>query len=429
MNAASPQLTRVQDHAARVTLEGENSSPRVRPLNIAMVAYSFYDWDNRVMRYAETLAARGDRVDVIALAKPHQLPLETVRGVNVFRIQGRIINERGKWDYFRRIFSFFLRAIVLLTRKHWKKHYDVVHIHSVPDLLVFTALVPKLTGARIVLDIHDILPEFYASKFKVSHQSFTFKSLVWVERLCASFADYAIISNDIWLKKFIRRSARASKCSTILNFPDPAIFRRRGRSRKDGKFIILYPGSLSWHQGVDIAIRAFHLIRNDVPNAEFHIHGAGSARDSLLQLIADLDLRDRVFIKNSVPLLEVAGVIENADLGVVPKRKDPFGNEAFSTKTLEFMSLGVPLIVSDTAVDTHYFNDSVVTFFHGEDEHDLASCMLMMYKHPEFRRDLAANALEFVKKYSWDARKDSYLSLVDSLAGNCRGSRHKSSVH
>jgi len=394
-----------------------------------MVSYSFYDGDNRVMRYAEALARRGDHVDVISLVRPNQSRCERVRGVNVYRIQGRLINERRKWDYFWRIFLFFVRAILLLTRRHWKNRYDVVHIHSVPDLLVFTALVPKLTGASIILDIHDILPEFYASKFKVNHRSLAFRTLLWVERLCARFADHVIISNDIWLKKFVRRSAKSGKCSTFLNFPDPTIFQRRGRSRNDGKLIMLYPGTLSWHQGVDIAIRAFHLVSQDLPHAEFHIHGTGTARESLLQLIADLGLEDRVFIKKSLPLLEVPNVIENADLGIVPKRKDPFGNEAFSTKTLEFMSLGVPLIVSDTAVDTYYFNDSVVTFFHDEDEHDLARCMLMMGRHPDLRRELAGNALEFVKDYSWDVRKTSYFSLVDSLAAQSRAFVDTSSFH
>src|SRR5260370_3970031 len=276
-----------------------------------MLAYSFYDGDNRVMRYAQALAGRGDRVDVISLAKPHQSSVEAVRGVNVFRIQERVINERGKWDYFWRILLFCFRAIVLRTRKQWKKGYDLVHIHSVPDLLVFTALVPKLTGARVILDIHDILPEFYASKFKISHRSLAFKGLVWVERLCASFADHVIIANDLWLKKFTRRSARASKCSTVLNFPDPAIFHRRGRTRNDGKLIILYPGSLSWHQGVDIAIRAFHLLRNELPNAEFHIHGTRTARDSLLQLIEEFDLTDRVSIKDTLPFREVSMVFQH----------------------------------------------------------------------------------------------------------------------
>jgi len=393
-------------------------SQRERQFRIAMVSYSFYDADNRVMRYAETLAARGDHVDVISLVRPGQSSREIVRGVNVFRVQGRVINERGKWDYFWRVLSFFFRSIFLLTRNHLKDRYDLVHIHSVPDFMVFTALVPKLLGTKVILDIHDVLPEFYASKFRTSHSSVVFKTLLWIERVSAAFADHVIISNDIWLKKFTARSASPGKCSTVLNFPDPDIFSRNGRTRNDSKFIILYPGTLSWHQGLDIAIRAFHLVRNELTNAEFHIYGTGAARDSLVQLIEELDLHDRVFIKKSLPLREISKVIENADLGIVPKRKDPFGNEAFSTKTLEFMSLGVPLIVSDTAVDTYYFNNSVVAFFYDEDERDLARCMLMMGKHPEFRRELARNALEFVKDYSWDAKKGYYLSLVDSLAGD-----------
>ncbi len=62
MNAASPQLTQIEDHAARMILEEQNVSRRTKPLKIAMVAYSFYDWDNRVMRYADALAARGEQV-------------------------------------------------------------------------------------------------------------------------------------------------------------------------------------------------------------------------------------------------------------------------------------------------------------------------------------------------------------------------------
>ena len=425
--AAYPPNPHVRSNLALEIEEAhKDGDPLARPerpgqFRIAMVSYSFYDSDNRVMRYAETLAARGDHVDVISLFKPGQSARDVIRGVNVFRIQQRIVDERGKWDYAWRLFLFFLRSITLLTRKHLEAPYDLVHIHSVPDLLVFTGLVPKLTGTKLILDIHDILPEFYASKFRVSHSSLVFRVLVWVERICAAFADHVIISNDIWLKRFTARSARADKCSTVLNFPDPAIFHRKGRTRKDGKFIMLYPGTLSWHQGLDIAIRAFHRVRNKITNAEFHIHGTGAARNSLLQLIGELNLCDRVFIKNSLPLREVPGIMENADLGIVPKRKDSFGNEAFSTKTLEFMSLGVPLIVSNTAVDTYYFNDSVAIFFRDEDEADLARCMLMMAEHPEFRKQLAQNALEFVENYSWDSNKESYLSLVDSMAARTAG--------
>ena len=58
-----------------------------------------------------------------------------------------------------------------------------------------------------------------------------------------------------------------------------------------------------------------------------------------------------------LPLRAIASMMADADLGVVPKRNDSFGGDAFSTKILEFMALGVPLLVADTRIDRHYFND------------------------------------------------------------------------
>ena len=36
-------------------------------MRICMVAYSFYETDNRVRRYAEALARRGDKVDALSI--------------------------------------------------------------------------------------------------------------------------------------------------------------------------------------------------------------------------------------------------------------------------------------------------------------------------------------------------------------------------
>jgi glycosyltransferase involved in cell wall biosynthesis len=132
-------------------------------------------------------------------------------------------------------------------------------------------------------------------------------------------------------------------------------------------------------------------------------------------------LENRVFLKGTKALHEIASVIENADLGVVPKRKNSFGNEAFSTKILEFMSLGVPVIVPDTAIDSYYFDDSVVKFFQANDEQSLADAMLLMIKNPELRQKFIRDASEFVSKYSWDVNKGTYLKLVDSLVRSPNG--------
>jgi glycosyltransferase involved in cell wall biosynthesis len=380
-----------------------------------MLSYSFYESDARVARYAETLARRGDYVDVVSLRREGQGIFETINGVHLFRIQKRERNEKGKLSYLGRLLKFFMKSSVFVGRKHLKAPYDILHIHSVPDFEVFAAFLPKLLGAKIILDIHDIVPEFYASKFGGRRESLLFKALVLMEKMSSGFADHVIISNHIWEKVLMDRSVRREKCSTILNYPDPSLFHLRPRMERVGKVVVMYPGSLNWHQGVDIAIRAFNMIRDDAPEAEFHIYGTGGQRDSLVALVQELGLQERVFIKPFLPLERVVEVMAAADLGVVPKRNDSFGGEAFSTKILEFMSLGVPVVVSRTKIDTHYFNDSVVRFFTPEDVNDLADSMREMVKDRGMRKDLATNALKFAGDFSWGNRKREYLDLVDRL--------------
>ena len=114
----------------------------------------------------------------------------------------------------------------------------------------------------------------------------------------------------------------------------------------------------------------------------------------------------------------------DCDLGIVPKRNDSFGDEAFSTKILEFMSLGVPVLVSSTRIDRFYFNDEVVQFFKAQDEDDLAEKLLFMLKNQSFRETLSASALAMARNFSWDRKKAKYLEVVDSLSAS-NGVRRK----
>jgi glycosyltransferase involved in cell wall biosynthesis len=385
-------------------------------MKVCMLAYTWYEPDNRVRRYAETLVKRGDQVDAVVLRREGQpSKMEVVEGVYVYRIQRRVINEKGKITYLAKLLLFFVRSFFFLAWKQLRDPYDLIHVHSVPDFEVFAALVPKLMGAKVILDIHDLVPEFYLTKFRTTPDSLIFKLLVGVERMSASFADHVIAANHIWLKRLYERSVRREDCTVILNFPDTDIFHLRGRTRTDSKFIMVYPGTMTHHQGVDIAVRAFALIADQCPEAEFHLYGGGDQVDYLRTLIAELKLQERVFLKGGRKLQEIAVIMENSDLGVVPKRNDGFGNEAFSTKIFEFMVEDVPVIVSSTAIDRYYFNDCVVKFFEANNEKKLTEAMVQLIRHPEQRQELVRNAREFIKDYTWEKNKCIYLDLVDSL--------------
>lgn len=76
-------------------------------MNICMVAYAYYESDNRIRRYSEELVRQGHTVDAVVIKHPHDSAFAQVDGVNVYRLQNRQKNEKNKWNYFFRLSSFF----------------------------------------------------------------------------------------------------------------------------------------------------------------------------------------------------------------------------------------------------------------------------------------------------------------------------------
>jgi glycosyltransferase involved in cell wall biosynthesis len=393
--------------------------PPRRPKRVCMVTYSAYLSDARVTRYAEALAQRGDHVDVLSLRQVHGAPdVEVANNVNVIRIRSRIgKREKVAAEYLAPILFFLVSCAWWIARRHRQRPYDLLHIHNIPDFLVFAGAYPRMTGAKVILDIHDIVPEFYSSKFGAWRRSPTIALLKFIERVSAKRADHIIISNHLWLDKYAARTGADGRCSVFINNVDTEIFHPRPRTRNDGRFLILFPGGLQWHQGLDIALRAFQKASAQAPQAEFHIYGDGNMKGKLKELAAELGLNGKVKFFDPLPVRQIAEIMSNADLGVVPKRADSFGNEAYSTKIMEFMSLGVPVVVSRTRIDQYYFNDSIVRFFESGNVETLAQALLEMIGDAPARRQLADRAAAYAAANGWDRRKDDYLKLVDSLCG------------
>ena len=397
-----------------------------RPLRVCHLAYTFYETDNRVMRYARALSERGDEVDVIALRRAGQPWASDDRGVHVVRLQGRDKTEEAPSSHLLKILCFMLLSLVVIGARQLRRHYDIVHVHNVPDFLVFSAFVSKMMGAKIILDIHDILPELYAGKYNATPTSWVFRGLLLAERLSCRFADHVLVANHLWHERLIRRAVPVQKCAAMLNYPDLRLFRpcTWERPRADGKFVILYPGSLSRHQGLDVAIMAFSAIRDRLPNAEFHIYGEGPASSELRQLVKQTGLEGLVKIMEPLAVEDIARVIASADVGVEPKLGTGFSNEALSTKILEFMASGVPVVVSRTLVHARYFDETVVRFVEPGDPTQLAEALLGVYERrgagPSLER-----ALEFAAGYSWERRVADYHALLDSMV---RVASHREAV-
>jgi len=391
---------------------------RVQTKKACMVAYAFYENDARIRRYVDSLIAKGWKVDIIALRTKNQSRFEVINGAKIYRIQTRERNEKNKWQYFFRILLFFWQSFFFLSRHHLRSPYSFIHVHSIPDFEVFATLLAKLIGAKIILDIHDLVPEFYSNKFNAQPGSFMVRALLLLEKICCGFADQVIVANDIWAEKLMIRSVKSTKCSAIINYPDLHIFHPLTHNAQEkNHFTLLYPGSLHYHQGVDLAIKAIAIVKEVIPQVKLHIYGDGPEKQNLLNLIKQLGLDYIVELHEPVELSRIVRVMANADVGIVPKRADSFGNEAFSTKIMEFMAMGIPVIVSDTKIDRFYFDPSIVMFFQAGNEHDLAEKVITLYHNPKLREQLAINSINFIKDNNWQIKEKLYFRIINSVLG------------
>ncbi|MDY7036591.1 MAG: glycosyltransferase family 4 protein [Thermodesulfobacteriota bacterium] len=398
-------------------------------MNHCSIAYTFYESDYRVRRCSEAFAGPGNRVDVIALKGDGAKGRGVLNGVNIYRIQRRNFDEKGPFSYLFKILSFFIKGSVLLLFNHLKYRYKVIHIHSVPDFLVFMALIPKLLGARIILDIHDVLPEFYCQKFGRGFNTMLAKSLLFVEKMSVRFADHVIIANDLWRDKILTRDrVSREKCTSLLNYPNLEFFKEKQNTPKSNGLRIIYPGSLSHHHGLDVAIKALHIVKEELPSVRLDIYAhswISEYRKSLNDLIDELDLKENVKFFHPVKVEELARIYQKVDIGIVPKRAGLFASQAFSTKIFDFMASGIPIIASKTQVDEYYFNDSMIMFFEPENVEELARCIIKLHKDPKKGQSMAQNAKKFIANNNWGVKKHIYLDLIDFLTDKYRYQSNK----
>jgi glycosyltransferase involved in cell wall biosynthesis len=384
---------------------------------ICMVAYTHYPSDSRVRREAEALVDRGDSVDVIVLRQKGEERVRILNGVRLIQLSVVRYHGSSAGMYLVNYFLFFISASISLITLHLKNNYQIIQVHTMPDFMVFVAMVPKFLGAKVILDVHDLMPELYQSKFGFGQTHWLIRLITWMELYSIGFADRAIAVHKPHLDALIRHGNPVGKFIILLNLPDPKIFANRARvsSRNDSSLKLIYHGTVAERHGLRVALRALTSLREEIKGLKFQIIGAGDDFPSLIDLAKELGLTDYVDFKTFMPLEELIPIILDADVGIVPILYDDFTKYMLPTKLLEYVALGKPVICSRTATIEAYFDDSMVEYSTPGDVAELAEHIRVLYRNPDKRDRLRTNADKFNREYNWEQQKQLYYELIDAL--------------
>lgn len=389
-------------------------------IKYCMIGFIKYQGDARVRGYAELLRSAGCMVDVLGLHELKAKEFVDESGVRLFSIPVSW-TRKNRITYLLEYGLSFLLLGFLLTKLYFKNRYDVIHVHNMPDFLVFCAFIPKLLGAKIILDIHDPMPEVYVSKFLSGKSSIGLKLLRFEEKISTLFADALIVANPHFKESLIGRGVPAAKITTINNYPDPEIFnvskRLFARHKKHDHFTLIFPGTIAPRYGLEVAIRAMLLLKDRIPTIRLLIIGRlDDYAKSLKCLAEELDLSRFVEIRQPVPLTEIPRELMQADVGIYPALPDGHMSVAIPGKVLEFAIMGLPILSSRLQIIEELFGDSAVLFFEPGNIEQFAQCVIQLYERPALREELVRQADQmFAERQSREREIKAYQELLSSL--------------
>ena len=397
------------------------------PDRVAVVLYSYYATDARPRREAEALARAGFQVEVISLKQDSSDPArETLAGVNVVLLPLRR-QRGGKLSYALNYGRFFLGAFFLLSKWSLTKRYKAVHVHNMPDFLVFTALLPRWRGARVILDLHDPMPELFGVLYGAAPESFAVRWLRRIEKWSIGFADLVLTPNLAFKELFISRGCPADKIEIVMNSPRTEVFHERNAAVPAAApsgvrpFQLMYHGLLVERHGLDLALRAVNSLRPRIPQLQLHFYGVQTEYlDWIMWQVELFQLKEVVYYHGFKTLPEIADAIAQVDLGLVPNRLNTFTRINLPTRIFEYLAMNKPVIAPRTRGIQDYFKEDELLFVEPGDVEDLARKIEWVYEHPAETRSVVERGRRVYEKHSWDFERGRFTGLVNGLLAKSR---------
>lgn len=387
-----------------------------------MVMFSSYPADPRPRRAIETLLKEGMSVDLVCLEDGDGPWREKRDSLEVIRVP--LTHKRGgKLSYAYKYSAFIASSAGILAIRSLKRKYDLVYVHNMPDVLVASALVPKLMGAKVILDQHDPMPELMMTIFGMDECSRAVRLLALLERWSIGRADLVITVNAACKRIFGSRSCPPEKIGIIMNTPDETIFPFRAThplpstSNSPGKrFVMMYHGSLVERNGLDLAVEALAKVRTTIPNVELRIYGRETPfLQKVMTQAQTYDLCGSISYRGPRSLEALVGEIESCDVGVIPNQRSAFAEINTPTRIFEYLALGKPVIAPRTLGITDYFDEKSMIFFEVGDAEDLAQKVKHVVSAPVEVAEVVKRGQEVYREHCWQTERERLVGLVDGL--------------
>ncbi|MFC1904602.1 glycosyltransferase family 4 protein [Chloroflexota bacterium] len=167
----------------------------------------------------------------------------------------------------------------------------------------------------------------------------------------------------------------------------------------DGKLNILFVGRLESRKGLNYLIKAYQLVKPEIPDSRLIVVGPGTrSRHKYEKLVIQHGLKDVVFV-GYVTYDELPRYYKTADIYCSPAT----GRESFGIVLLEAMAMGKPIVASNiegyAGVMTNGAEGLLVP---PRDKEMLAQALISLARDKELREQMGARGIVKAQEYNWE---------------------------
>jgi len=180
------------------------------------------------------------------------------------------------------------------------------------------------------------------------------------------------------------------------------------RERKQGDIVkILLVGRLVEKKGIPYAIRAFNEVLNKYQNVELRIVGDGDLKGDIVNLINELNLRDKVVLLGSQSQSSVLKDMEGADIFFLSSVTAENGDrEGVPVSIMEAQATGLPVVSTlHTGIPEAVIDGKTGFLVPEKDTHAMAEKLKELIINPELRDKMGREGREYIQD-NYDHKKE-----------------------
>lgn len=221
----------------------------------------------------------------------------------------------------------------------------------------------------------------------------------------------AVIANSEYTKKEILKIIVPRYRAIEVIAPSPKFF--GNMALRDKELLIISVARLVPRKGLDIALKSFAKIKEQIPEIKYFIVGDGPERGLLYSLIDSLSLKESVRLLGAVPDATLSELYGRASLFLFPVREFSDDVEGFGIAPLEASAHGVPVVASKIGGVEEAVNDGVTGILVPPGNVDaLTEASIFILKNPALAKAMSEAGIKWGAKFNSEAQTQKLRSIV-----------------